>query len=160
MIEENFMTSLNWSTGRFVVALTAVLSTAACSDNPVQPDEHPEAGGVVILDADGAVLARSVGESVAFDQPIVLGAGTVTEVTILFLDADDPDNLGSAFAPDDEEGQSLRVTIGNEAVAEYQDHGDHGDLAAVAAGQTTAVIDLMHGSHSDFQSGLLTITVE
>jgi len=154
------MKSPTWSNVRPALALAAVLSAAACSDNPVAPHDHPEAGGVVILDGDGAVLATSVGEGSAFDQPIMIAEGNVIEIEIRFLDEDDPDDIGHAFHPDPDEGQSLRVRVANEAIAAFSTHGDHGDLEGLAAGQTTAIIDLMHGSHSDFESGQLTIIVE
>ena len=139
----------------------AVLAVSAACDNPVAPEEHPEAGGVVILDANsGAVLAMSVGANVAFTQPLTLAVSDVLEVEIKFLNADAPNDVARAFFPDAGEGESLRVTIADPAIVEYDDHGDHGDLTAKAAGQTTVQFELMHGGHADFRSGLLTVIVE
>lgn len=145
----------------FMLTLTAL--TAAACDNPVRPEEHPEAGGVVIFSAGtNTVLTQSIGAGVnaTFSAPLTLTAGESLEVDIRFLDDSDPTNLALAFLPDADEGESLNVVITNTAIAEYHDHGDHGDFDGIAAGQTTAVIRLMHGSHSDFDSGPLTIIVE
>lgn len=139
---------------------TALLASAAC-DNPIAPEDHPEAGGVVILDANtGAVLATSVGALTVFNQPLELSVSQVLEVEIKFLDADAPNDLTRAFFPDADEGESLRVNIVNEAIVSYDDHGDHGDFTAHAAGQTTVVIELRHGGHADFESGNLTVVVQ
>lgn len=138
----------------------AMLVSSAC-DNPIEPEDHPEAGGVVILDANtDAVLATSVGALTVFDQPLDLGVSEVLEVEIKFLDADAPTDLTRAFFPDDAEGESLRVNIVNEAIVTYDDHGDHGDFTAHAAGQTTLVIELRHGGHADFATGNLTVVVQ
>lgn len=142
-----------------LIAGVLAMVAGAC-DNPVTPEEHPEAGGVVILSATGNVLAQSIGANVAFDQPLELTAGQTLEVEVLFLDASAPTNLAAAFHPDAAEGESLRVTINDETVVQYQDHDDHGDFDAGVAGQTTAQFELMHGGHADFRSGLLTIIVE
>jgi hypothetical protein len=145
---------------RFPLVVAALLLSAAC-DNPVAPEDHADAGGVVILDAGtGAVLAQSVGALADFSQPLNLTLGQALEVEILFLDASDPTDLDRAFHPHEEDGESLRVTITNEAIVEYHAHGDHGDFEPMAAGQTTARIELWHGNHADFRSGLLTIIVQ
>lgn len=145
---------------RLPLVTALVLMSAAC-DNPVEPEDHPEAGGVVILDAGtGAVLALSIGVNTDFAEPLTLSASEVLEVEILFLDDSDPSDIDLAFHPHEDEGESLRVDITNEAIVSYDDHGDHGDFTAHAAGQTTVRFQLMHGSHSDFDSGLLTIIVE
>lgn len=145
---------------RLPLVAAVVLLSAAC-DNPVQPEDHPEAGGVLIRAAGtGAVLALSVGANVAFSEPLELTASEVLEVEILFLDASDPDDLELAFHPDEDEGESLSVVVANEAIVTYADHDDHGDFTAHAAGETTVTIELLHGGHPDFRSGPLTITVQ
>lgn len=141
-----------------VVALAAL--TAAC-DNPVSPEHHPEAGGVVILAAGtSTVLAQSIGANVDFAGSLDLTLGEPLEIEVLFLDASDPTDLDLAFHPHADEGESLDVEITNTGIVEYHDHDDHGDLEPVAAGQTTVRFELLHGSHADFRSGLLTINVE
>lgn len=139
----------------------AVLVLAAACDNPVSPTDHPEAGGVVILDAGtGAVLATALGANTAFDTQLSLTTGQVLEAEVKFLDAAAPADLARAFFPDEGEGESLRVIVADEAIVSYDDHGDHGDFTAHATGQTTVQFELMHGSHADFRSGFLTVVVQ
>ena len=46
-----------------VVTLAMILGAAGC-DDPLEPEEHAEAGGVVLLAAgSGTVLSRSIGAS-------------------------------------------------------------------------------------------------
>ena len=142
-----------------VLALVALTATAC--DNPVTPEEHPEAGGVVIFAAGtNTVLAQSVGANVNFTTSLDLTVGTPLEVEVMFLDASDPTNLSLAFHPHADEGESLRVTVANPAIVEYHDHDVHGDFEPVAAGTTTVFFDLMHGGHEDFHSGDLTVVVQ
>lgn len=146
---------------RNAIILAGLLAfTSAACDNPVEPEDHPEAGGVVILAAGtNTLLSMSVGSLTAFTQPITMNAGESIEVEIKFLDASAPSDLTKAFHPHEDEGESLRVVVANSSVVEYHGHGDHGDFDAVAAGQTTVVFELRHGSHADFVSGPLTVTV-
>lgn len=144
-----------------LLGITLVAFAAAACDNPVSPSDHPEAGGVVIFAAGtNTVLAQSIGANVNFATPLALTVGQELEVEVKFLDASNPTNLSLAFLPDEDEGESLRVTIANTAIVEYHDHGDHGDIEALSAGQTTMQFDLWHGSHADFRSGLLTVVVQ
>ena len=141
--------------------LTLVALTATACNNPVQPEEHPEAGGIVIFAAGtNTVLAQSVGANVNFTTTLDLTIGVPLHVDIMFLDASDPTNLSLAFDPDTDEGESLRVDVTNEAVVAYTDHDDHGDFEPVAAGTTTVRFELMHGGHPDFRSGELTVVVQ
>lgn len=142
-----------------LIAGLLTFATVAC-DNPVEPEDHPEAGGVVIFAAGtSTVLAMSVGSEVEFDLPITMNAGEAVEIEVMFLDASAPADLTRAFHPHEDDGESLRITVEDESVVEYHAHGDHGDLEAGAAGETTLTVELWHGSHADFVSGPLTITV-
>ncbi|MBA2669511.1 MAG: hypothetical protein H0U67_03985 [Gemmatimonadetes bacterium] len=137
-----------------------VVFTAAACDGPLDPEEHPEAGGVVILQrGTNTVLARSVGARAAFDKPLQLRVGQAAEVEVKFLDSDNPNDLSRAFLPDETEGESLVLTVANPAIAAFDFHGDHGDFEGLAPGTTTATVQLFHGGHSDFDSGTLTINV-
>jgi len=148
-----------------IAALSTVLTlaglTATACDNPVQPEDHPEAGGVVIFAAGtNTVLAQSVGANVDFTTSLDLTVGTPLEVEVMFLDVSDPTDLSLAFHPDADEGESLVVTPANPAVVVYNDHDDHGDFEPVAAGTTTVRFELYHGDHRDFRTGLLTVVVQ
>jgi hypothetical protein len=147
-------------TGLFTVFTIVALTAAACT-NPIRPEEHPVAGGVVIFAAGtNTVLAQVVGANVDFTTTLDLTVGTPLEVEVMFLDRSDPTNLSLAFHPDADEGESLRVDVTNEAVVVYNDHDDHGDFEPVAAGTTTVVFELRHGDHPDFRSGELTVVVQ
>lgn len=143
------------------ILLGSLSFVAAGCDDPLEPEEHPEAGGVIIFEAGTQnVLAVSVGRGMPFDNPVTVPVGGALEVEILFLDKDDPSDHSAAFHPHEDEGESLRVVIDNEALVGFDLHGDHGDFLGLVAGTTTADIALMHGGHSDFESGNLTIVVE
>jgi hypothetical protein len=140
--------------------LAAIVGVVAACDTPVSPSEHPEAGGVVILDAStGSVIAQAIGDA-EFPAPLDLAAGATLEVVIKFLDADNPQNLALAFFPDEDESESLQVQIGNQSILAYDDHGDHGDFRALAAGQTTVIFQLHHAGHVEWQSKALTVNVQ
>jgi hypothetical protein len=142
--------------------LAAIVGVVAACDTPVSPSEHPEAGGVVILDAStGVVIAQVIGgNTVDFVTPLELDVDQTLDVQIKFLDADDPQNLALAFLPDADEGETLRVLVTNASVVEYEDHGDTGAFRALAVGETTVRFQLMHGSHPDYESGWLTVNVQ
>lgn len=141
--------------------LTLVALTATACDNPIQPEDHPEAGGVVIFAAGtNTVLAQVVGANVNFTTTLDLTVGVPLEVEVMFLDVSDPTDLSLAFHPDADEGETLRVTPDNTAIVEFHAHGDHGDFEPVAAGTTTVRFELMHGAHADYQTGDLTVVVQ
>ena len=149
-------------TSRWTPLLTLVMILAATGcDDPLEPEEHAEAGGVVLLaTGSGTVLSRSIGANAAFDAPLTVPLGGTLEVRVLFLDEAAPADLDRAFPPHEDEGESLRVTVANGAIASFTAHGDHGDFSGLAAGTTTASVDLLHGDHADFESGDLTIVVQ
>ncbi len=139
-----------------VLVSAMALLVGACGE-PLEPEVHPEAGGVVIVDeGTGEVLSQSIGAGVAFDRPIQVAVGETLEVEVFFLDESDTSNR---FLPDVDEGESLEVTIADEDIAAFDFHGDHGDFDGLTAGTTTAIFQLFHGGHSDFASGALTINV-
>ena len=150
-----------FKTGRWMSTLLLGGVLLAGCDDPLEPEEHPEAGGVLIRsEASGAVLARSVGAGAAFDNALTVPRGGVLEVEVLLLDADAPTDLARAFLPDEDEGESLEIRISNGALVSFTSHGDHADFSGLLPGTTTATFDLMHGGHADFSSGPLTIIVQ
>jgi hypothetical protein len=146
---------------KFATTLTAgavTIFAAGCDGDPLEPSDHPEAGGIVIVNAETeAVLATSIARGSAFDNSITVPVGGALEVEVFFLDVDD---LTQRFLPDADGGESLRATIANTAIVSFDFHGDHADFEGLAAGTTTATFDLMHGGHSDYNSGPLTIVVQ
>jgi hypothetical protein len=154
---------MNGTIKKFALPLIAGVFTvfAAGCGNSLGPDDHPDAGGVVIFQRGTQnLVALSVGVGAAFNNPITVPRGQEVTFDVRFLDAAAPTNLARAFVPDASEGESLRVTVQNSAIARAEAHGDHVDFTGVAAGTTTATFDLMHGGHSDFRSGALTLIVQ
>lgn len=155
------ITLLKKFTTPVLVGTLAIFAAGCGGDDPLEPEEHPEAGGVIILDeSTGDLLAASIEANEPFDNPITVPVGGALEVEVLFLDEEDPTDLSRAFLPDVDEGESLRVTIADTGIATFEFHGDHGDFTGVSAGTTTATFFLMHAGHPDFTSGPLTIVIQ
>ncbi len=134
-----------------ILSLFAVALVGAC-DNPVDHDDdhQDEVTGVQITTMAGAVIATygAGGWTFASGDALHLHAGEEEEVRIYFL-AEDGDRFQ---APPSGAEHTLRVEIANPAIAAYEGHSDHGHFEGKAVGETTAVIQLYHGSHADFQT--------
>lgn len=140
------------------VAVPAVLLLAAC-DNPVEDDDHADdVVGVDVATLAGANLAsyRNGAWTFPSGDALRLEVGEETEVRIHFLAAD-----GDRFVlPASGAELTHAVEVENPAIAAYAPHGDHGDFEGLTAGQTRAKIQIMHGSHADFETNPgLPITV-
>ena len=72
---------------------------------------------VLLATGSGTVLSRSIGANAAFDAPLTVPLGGTLEVRVLFLDEAAPADLDRAFPPHEDEGESLRVTVANGAIA-------------------------------------------
>lgn len=135
-----------------LVALSALALLAAC-DNPVEGDDahEEEIEAVQITDMAGALIAELHGDHWDFEgggDALHLHAGEEMEVKIFFV-AEDGDRF--QLPPSGAE-HTLRVEIANPAVARYEGETDHGHFVGVAAGETTAAIQVFHGSHADWQT--------
>lgn len=135
-----------------LTTLAAVVALGAC-DNPVSDDhDHlDEVVSVEITDLAGGLIAELHDDHWHFESggdALHLHPGDEKEVRIFFVAAD-----GDRFQlPASGEEHTLRVEIANPAVVEYEDHGDHGHFVALSAGETTATIQIYHGSHADWQT--------
>lgn len=140
------------------LALWALLGAGACSD-PAGLDDHSEPEGVV-LRIGGQVVASYDGDTRKWTGDLSVTAGQSTgRMTVTFVDHDGDDiRPGSGFY--------LQVDFANTGptVAAF-DHDSPGSftgtLRGIAAGQSTMVFRLMHGSvgrgHPDFSTAPATV---
>lgn len=143
-------------TMRFAGVLAVTLATAAlagCEDATGSDDDHEEAFGMVITNQNNVALA-SVNAQRQVTGTLTVQAGADQHLRVYFLDED-----GARFEVDDDDGEELRWTVANTAVAEIAAHDGHHDLEGKAAGNTTVVFQIWHGSHSDYDSPAIPITV-
>ena len=138
----------------FVVALF-LLFQACSSSTSVEEEEHADAEGLT-LTVNGVEIVR-VEEGAATGEITVEAGEETALITLRFLDHD-----GDEFQPTDEEF-ALDVAIGDESIAEFEQHDEDGKWAfhihGEAAGSTEATFSLLHGDHADFESAPVTITV-
>jgi hypothetical protein len=135
-----------------LLTLPAMALLGAC-DNPVDADDsHFETPtSVEITDLAGAMIAKLQGDHWDYSRggdALHLHPGDEMEVRIFFI-ADDGDRF--QLPPSGEE-HTLRVEVKDPAIVEYEGHADHGHFVAGAAGETTAAIQVYHGSHADWQT--------
>ena len=134
-----------------MMALAGVVALGAC-DTPVSPDDHDdhEAVGAEVQDLDGNVIATFEDGAWTFasGDAVHMHPGDELEVEIFFI-AEDGDRFQ---LPQSDADYTLRVVVANPAVVTYTAHGDHGDFAALAEGETTAIIQVYHGTHEDWQT--------
>lgn len=143
----------------FVLASVVAVWAAACSDDPVGPDEHAEP--VEVRLTLGGVEIASATQSTATGA-IDLEAGQETgHITVEYLDQDGDviDLHGEEFY--------LEVDVLDESVAEFEQDtpGEFGGHAhGIAEGETLLTFKLMHGSvgtgHPDFTPKEITLRVE
>lgn len=139
------------------VSLFAVAFLAAC-DNPVDKDDHEDdIVGVEVTTMSGTVLAAYAGGAwqIPGGDALHLHLDEEEEVRIFFL-ADDGDRF--QLPPSGSE-HTLRVVIDNPAIVSFEAHPDHGHFKGLAVGETTAEIQVYHGSHTDFETEPLPIEV-
>lgn len=135
-----------------LMTLSAIAIFAAC-ENPVEGDDDhlEEVESVEITDLDGALIAEFHGDHWDVEgggDALHLHPGDEMEIRIDFVAAD-----GDRFQlPTAGQEHTLRVEVANPAIVEYEGHDDHGHLVALAAGETTAAIQIYHGSHADWQT--------
>jgi hypothetical protein len=143
--------------GLMAAVLAATMIVGACSDDPVGPDEHAEAEGL-LLRLNGVTVASYDEGSWTGQLEVTVGMETA-HIDVVFVDHD-----GTAIATDDE--VYLEVVVASEAIAEFEqdtpgEFGGH--LHGVAVGETTAVFRLMHGAvgsgHADFETSGVTVRV-
>jgi hypothetical protein len=136
-----------------ILPLLPLLVLAGCDRSTTEP-EHGEPDRVELRDRDtGALLASSDGSSWVGELPdIEVGEGI--EVDALFFDEDDVEiHLDGEFSA------RAAVVSGGSGILTITTHGDHLDLAGIAPGTVGVEFSLFHGSHSDWDSPPLSVTV-
>ena len=146
----------------FSTALLFLLLTACGDDdNPVDPEphdeEHAEAVGLIIRSSGEELVRYENGE---VDGVIEVGHDRETPLLTVRFIAED----GDLFAPDADEGFSLGWEIGDETIAEVEQHEMDGawafHIVGLAEGETTLVLKILHAGHADFVSKEIEIHVE
>ena len=134
------------------------VATGCDSDNPVdgtKDQHHADAFGLVVYSSGAEVIRLEKG---VVTGEIEVGHGKETPLlTARFLD-----ESGQTFTPHDE--LSLGFQMGDESIAKIDRHPDDGHwnfhVVGVAEGETTLVIQLLHGDHADFVSTGIPVHVD
>lgn len=136
-------------------ALPLIVLLAGC-ENPVKVGgEHRDAVGARIYDhATGALLVETSGASAPWTGALELAAGQPLDVQVRFVDP-----AGDEFVLTDQGEYTLRFFFETQGVARYDSHGGHGTVVPLAPGTAEARVFVWHGSHADWRTGLLTVTV-
>ena len=147
---------------KFICALSlSALLSAGCGDddNPVGDDagqDHAEAVGLLLRNSGAEIVRYENGE---VQGRIEVGHLKETPLlTLRFIDED-----GDLFTPDSEDGFNLGWEIGDESLAEVEQHEADGawnfHITGLEEGQTTLVLKLNHFDHADFVSPGIEIHV-
>lgn len=126
------------------IAVIALGAPAAGCDDPVSSGGHdaPPVAGLVIL-ADG-VERITVDAQRNVEGELVVEAGSELEVEVRFVDAD-----GDPLGPDPAEF-SAHFEMNHASIAEFHRVSAFvGHIEGVSTGETTAVVELVHGTDDD-----------
>ncbi len=140
--------------GRLALAVLLSAGIAAC-DSSTGPDDHghDDAVGLVVLDRATKDTLAAVNAARQVTGGLTVGVGEDRAVEVWFLSED-----GDRFQPDGDH-HTLGVRVGDDTVAGIHAHGDHLDLEGLKAGTTTVVFSVVHGSHDDYTSPAIPVTV-
>ena len=144
------MKKLTSSRPAAAVAMFFAMVLAACSDSPMEPDDHAEPEGVEIV-MNGNVIASYDGDTQTWTGELEVDEGEETpHMTVRFVDHDgNPIPLDGDFY--------LEVDVEDESIAEFEqdtpgEFGGH--LHGNMEGETDVTFKLMHGTvgqgHADF----------
>jgi hypothetical protein len=124
---------------------------AAC-DSPIAPDAHDEADGfLIVVEGETIYTHHGTGEP----QPLVLEQGTALAVQIVFLDDDGHAlELDHSYHADLEIGTPPLVTWALDPLNPFG-----GTLTAVTSGTSSIRVAQMHGTHADYRSPAIPLSV-
>lgn len=135
-----------------------LLALSAC-DNPVgYQTDHLEAVEVVVRDASGAELARTVENTrwtgPAAENGLAVPAGGTLGLQVRFITLEGDEVPITARA-----GLTLRVEWEPEGLAVHEPLGETDKVHGLRAGSTALRLLAWHGTHADFVSPPLDITI-
>ena len=136
-----------------LLAIALLFGAAAC-DNPVRGGDHEEAVEGVSIRNGATEVARYFEGEVTGALPNVVEGQQGPELTVVFLDHD-----GEPLDFSGEEEHSLRATPANASIATFAVSGYGGRVSGLSEGSTTIIFDLMHGTHADFSTLGIPVTV-
>jgi len=140
--------------GRLALAVLLSAGIAACSSSTGPNDhEHGEAVGLVVVDRATRDTLATVNASRQVTGGLEVEVGDDRALEVWFVDED-----GDSFQPDGAH-LTLGIRVADEAVAGIHAHGDHLDLEGLKVGTTTVVFAVVHGSHDDYTSPAIPVTV-
>jgi len=157
---------LNISIKQFLLFSFIGLVVIACENdsNPVAPEEHIDAEGLVLEHDDVEFYREFEGEVLV--NNLTLNSGDDLELSVHFLDHD-----GNEIEHEDEEHDGeedeLSFTNYNQSIISFvlgsHDEGHHElefELMGIFPGTTTFNLSLMHEGHADYISLPISVTVE
>lgn len=142
-----------------IFALVLFIAGCGDDDNPVDAnlEEHAEAVGLIIRSSGEEIVRYENGE---VEGEIEVGHGLETALLSVRFIAED----GDLFTPDPADGLALGWEIDDESIAEVEHHAEDGawafHIVGLEEGETTIVIKINHGDHTDFTSKEIEIHVE
>ncbi|MEL0011201.1 MAG: hypothetical protein VW868_06525 [Bacteroidota bacterium] len=144
-----------------IVASAILLSTILLScSNPVDSDDHDdhhEEPVGFVLKLNGSTVIQQLANS-SIEGSISLSNGEETDLIQLYFLSDD----GDEFRPTEDE-YSIQAVFDPTGIVAFEQHDEDGKYAfhlhAEQVGSTNLQIKLMHGSHSDFSTQMIAITV-
>jgi hypothetical protein len=161
--EFNYETAWPMNTHLNVLALALITLVIGCADNPVTPEEHFEARGVLV---ERTGLSGSDSTVVTVDTSHVSGAIAIDTVAafaafdVRFINEDGtiglPPGAADATNPHD-----LAVSVADSTIAYPTAVTRWGfRLVGMKAGTTTLTVHLLHGGHDDYVSVAIPVQVE
>lgn len=151
----------SFSTQRSIALLAVLIPTFlfSCS-NPVDSDDHDdhhEEPVGFVLKLNGSNIVEQQANS-NIEGAISLSSGEETDLIQLYFISED----GDEFRPTEDE-YSIQAVFDPTGIVEFEQHDEDGKYAfhlhAEQAGSTNLQIKLMHGTHSDFSTQMIPISV-
>ncbi|HVK39940.1 MAG TPA: hypothetical protein VNA88_15500 [Candidatus Kapabacteria bacterium] len=144
------------------IALGLLVSLAAgCADNPVTPEEHFEARGVVLLRSiAGSDSTIATVDTTHISGRIVIDTSAGQDFIVRFIADDGALGLPSPDA-DGVWENDLSISVSDTTIARAGQVTRWGfRLNGIRPGATTLTVHLLHGGHDDYVSAPIPVVVE
>jgi hypothetical protein len=156
-------THFNWNSAvKFAITLTSaaillLFTINSCGDNPVAPEEHFEARGVILSMADTTTVHVDSGRVTG---SLRLRVGEETTLGMLFI----TDEGKLAIPPADDDDISVQFAIADTTIATIVSSSRDTSsirirLRGKAVGITIATVAILHGGHDDFRTPAISVQV-